>query len=85
MFWRLYAAGHGHGHSAELSGYPDRSASRRRDPDLHRGAVEGDRPGDPQQWNRNAPAALDDRGMPEDCVAIAEDVIGATVDETEGG
>jgi hypothetical protein len=57
---------------------------RRRDPDLHRGAVEGDRPGDVQQWNRNA-NALDDEGMPRDCVAIAQDAIGANEDESEGG
>ena len=57
----------------------------RRDPDVHHGALEGDRPGDPQQWNRNATASgEDDRGMPEDCVAIAEDVIGANEDESEG-
>jgi hypothetical protein len=84
MFWRLYAGGNGHGHPAELTGSAGRSSYERRDPDAHRGAVEGDRPGDTQQWNRNAPG-LDDRGTPEDCVAIAEDVIGATVDETEGG
>ena len=56
----------------------------RRDPDLHQGAIEGDRPGDVQQWNRNAPA-LDECGMPYDAVAIAEDVIGANDDESEGG
>lgn len=65
---------------------PARPGSRhtRRNPDLHRGALEGDRPGDPQQWNHNAPA-LDERGWPADPVAIAQDVIGANEDETEGG
>jgi hypothetical protein len=54
------------------------------DEDAHKGAVEGDRPDDrPQQGNANAPA-LDDEGMPEDTVAICEDVIGANVDETQG-
>jgi hypothetical protein len=53
--------------------------------DEHMGAVEGDRPTDsPQQGNRNAPG-LDDQGLPNDPVAICEDVIGANVDESEGG
>lgn len=60
-----------------------RARRDRRDPDLHRGAVEGDRPGDTQQWNRRAPA-LDERGWPEDLVAIAQDSIGAREDESEG-
>jgi hypothetical protein len=53
------------------------------DPDSHKGAIEGDRPGDEQQGNPNAPA-LDESGRPKDTVAIAEDVIGANVDETQG-
>ena len=48
------------------------------------GAVEGDRPADKQQGNDNAPG-LDDQGMPNDPVAICEDVIGANVDGSEGG
>ena len=56
----------------------------RADSDEHIGAVEGDRPSDqPQQGNPNAPA-LDDEGLPNDPAAIAQDVIGANVDETEG-
>jgi hypothetical protein len=56
----------------------------RADSDEHIGAVEGDRPSDsPQQGNPNAPG-LDDEGLPDDPTAIAEDVIGANVDETEG-
>jgi len=52
--------------------------------DEHEGAVEGDRPQDrPQQGNENA-QALNDEGMPEDCDKMAEDVIGATLDETQG-
>jgi hypothetical protein len=54
-----------------------------RDGDDHMGAVEGDRPTDSQQGNRNAPA-LNDQGMPDDPVAICEDVIGANVDGSEG-
>jgi hypothetical protein len=54
------------------------------DSDEHLGAVEGDRPSDsPQQGNRNAPG-LDEQGLPNDPVAIAEDVAGANEDETEG-
>ena len=56
----------------------------RAESDEHLGAVEGDRPSDqPQQGNPNAPA-LDDEGLPNDAAAIAQDVIGANVDETEG-
>jgi hypothetical protein len=55
------------------------------DPDLDKGAVEGDRPTDKQHYNHNAPGSLDDEGLPDDRVAIAEDVIGANVDGSEGG
>ena len=52
--------------------------------DEHIGAVEGDRPSDcPQQGNSNAPG-LDDQGLPNDATAIAQDVLGAQADETEG-
>ena len=58
---------------------------READAEDHLGAVEGDRPDDrPNEGNRNAPA-LDEQGMPNDPVAICEDVIGANVDESEGG
>jgi hypothetical protein len=49
----------------------------------HEGAVEGDRPTDPQPGNRNAPA-LDDKGMPNDSDKIAQDRIGANLDDTQG-
>jgi len=54
--------------------------------DEHEGAVEGDTPQDPQQGNENAQAhgGLDEQGLPEDCDKIAEDVIGANADETQG-
>ena len=56
---------------------------RAADPDLEKGATEGP-PGNPQDHgNANAPG-LDDQGMPNDEVAIAEDVLGANEDETEG-
>jgi hypothetical protein len=64
--------------------FADRVRRTRHDPDLRKGAVEGDRPSDAQQWNRNAPG-IDDRGWPNDAVAIAQDVIGANEDDTEGG
>ena len=54
------------------------------DQDLSKGAVEGDRPTDRQQSNKNATGALDANGLPKNKVAIAEDVIGANEDETQG-
>ena len=60
------------------------TATKPADPDRYKGAVEGDRPTDTQQGNRNAPAALDGNGMPKDKKKIAEDVIGANNDETQG-
>ena len=54
------------------------------DPDQDKGAVEGDRPTDKQQGNKNAPGALDGNGLPKNQVAIAEDVIGANADNTQG-
>lgn len=50
------------------------------DSDLKKGAVEGPPDG---QGNANAPA-LDEQGWPNDEVAIAEDVIGANEDQTQG-
>jgi hypothetical protein len=50
------------------------------DSDLHKGAVEGLPDG---QGNANAPG-LDENGLPNDEVAIAQDVIGANEDETQG-
>jgi hypothetical protein len=53
------------------------------DPDIHKGAIEGDRPDDEeQQGNRNAPA-LDSEGLPAAGVPIAEDRIGANLDDAE--
>jgi hypothetical protein len=49
------------------------------DSDLQKGAVEAP----DAQGNANAPA-LDENGMPNDEVAIAQDVLGANVDETQG-
>jgi hypothetical protein len=53
-------------------------------PDQHEGAVEGDRPTDcPQNGNPNAPA-LNEEGLPADDAKVAQDVIGANLDETQG-
>jgi hypothetical protein len=56
---------------------------RSADPDLEKGAVEGPPTDNQTHGNRNAPG-LDENGMPNDEVAIAQDVIGANEDETEG-
>lgn len=53
------------------------------DPYLHKGAREGDRPEDPQHGNPHG-TALNEDGLPDDAQAIAEDVLGAEVDETQG-
>jgi hypothetical protein len=47
------------------------------------GAVEGEKPSDPQRGNPNAPG-VDDQGMPTDRDKIEQDVEGANLDETEG-
>jgi hypothetical protein len=51
------------------------------DSDLAKGAIEGPPDG---QGNANANGALDDNGLPCDEVAIAEDVLGANEDQTQG-
>jgi hypothetical protein len=53
------------------------------DPDIHKGAVEGDRPTDKQMGNPHDDG-VDENGMPDDPIAIAEDVEGANADETQG-
>jgi hypothetical protein len=51
------------------------------DSDLQKGAIEGSPDG---QGNENAEGALDEGGLPLDEVAIAQDVLGANEDETQG-
>jgi len=51
------------------------------DSDLRKGAIEG---GPDSQGNPNAEGALDDQGLPCDEVAIAQDVLGANEDQTQG-
>lgn len=53
------------------------------DPDVHKGAVEGDRPTDVQMGNPNDDG-IDDQGLPDDPIGTAEDVEGANADETQG-
>ena len=50
------------------------------DSDLHKGAIEGQPDG---SGNSNHPG-LDEDGLPDDEVAIAQDVLGANEDETQG-
>jgi hypothetical protein len=59
-----------------------RIAPHERNPDAHKGALEGDRVDDEQQGNPNAPA-LDEAGRPENAIAMAEDRIGANIDDAE--
>ena len=54
------------------------------DPDIHKGAIEGDRPTDEQNVDRKHKRGVDANGMPNDPVATAEDQIGANEDETQG-
>ena len=53
------------------------------DPDAHKGVIEGDRPTDVQTGNPHGDG-LDDNGLPDDPIAIAEDVLGANEDESQG-
>jgi hypothetical protein len=53
------------------------------DQDVHKGAIEGDRPGDEQIGNPHGDG-INDEGLPDDPVAMAEDVIGANEDESQG-
>ena len=56
---------------------------QRDDQDVHKGAVEGDRPGDEQIGNPNGPGVNED-GLPDDPIATAEDAEGANEDESQG-
>ena len=52
-------------------------------PDDSLGAVEGEKPSDPQRGNPNAPG-IDEQGRPNDPVRTGQDRIGANLDATEG-
>jgi hypothetical protein len=69
--------------AGRLTWWVDREAAAQHvDPGLHKGAIEGDRPDDEQQGSANVPA-LDESGLPAKLTAIAEDRIGANVDDGE--
>ena len=53
------------------------------DPDVHKGAIEGDRPSDEQIGNPHGDG-INDEGLPDDPVATAEDAEGANADKTQG-
>jgi len=53
------------------------------DQDIHKGAIEGDRPTDEQQGNPHG-KGVDANGLPDDPVASAEDREGANADESQG-
>ena len=53
------------------------------DPDIHKGAIEGDRPNDEQHFNPNG-EGVNEQGLPDDPVASAEDREGANADDSQG-
>jgi len=59
----------------------DQRADQIADQDLTKGAVED---GPNTLGNANASNALDEGGLPSDEVAIAQDVLGANEDDTQG-
>lgn len=59
----------------------DQRADQTHDQDLKKGAVED---GPNTLGNLNAEGALDDSGLPTDEVKIAQDVLGANEDESQG-
>lgn len=59
----------------------DQRANQLTDQDLKKGAVED---GPNTLGNSNAEEALDDSGLPLDEIAIAQDVLGANEDQTQG-
>src|SRR4249920_3670656 len=59
------------------------SVGQHDDPDVHKGAIEGDRPTDEQIGNPHGDG-LDEEGLPDDPIATAEDSIGANEDESQG-
>jgi hypothetical protein len=64
---------------------PDKSADETgSEPDAHLGAIEGDRPEDPEQQGNGNVTALDEQGLPRDEQKICEDVLGANEDGSQG-
>jgi hypothetical protein len=59
------------------------ATKQQNDPDVHKGAIEGDKPGDEQIGNPSGDG-VDENGLPDDPVATAEDAEGANADGTQG-
>ena len=59
------------------------TTKQQEDQDLHKGAIEGDRPSDEQIGYPHGDG-VNDEGLPDDPVATAEDVEGANSDGTQG-
>ena len=53
------------------------------DPDIHKGAIEGDHPTDEQNVS-NKGKGVDQNGMPDDPIATAQDAEGANADKAQG-
>jgi hypothetical protein len=53
------------------------------DPDIHKGAIEGDRPSDEQNVS-NKGKGVDKNGLPNDPIATAQDAEGANADKAQG-
>jgi len=53
------------------------------DPEIHKGAIEGDRPSDEQNVS-NKGQGIDKNSLPNDPVATAQDREGANADNTQG-
>jgi hypothetical protein len=58
----------------------DNAARTTRDHDVHKGAMEEDRPGP----ERSDAPGLDENGLPDDATAIAQDALGAKADNSQG-
>jgi hypothetical protein len=56
------------------------SAKQSVDNDVHKGAKEDERPGP----ERSSHPGLDDNGLPNDAIAIAQDALGAKDDGSQG-
>ena len=59
------------------------TTKHRNDPDIHKGAIEGDRATDEQIGNPHG-LGIDEDGMPNDPIATAQDELGANEDESQG-
>jgi hypothetical protein len=59
------------------------ATKQQNDQDVHKGAIEGDRPGDEQQGNPHG-EGVDEDGLPNDPIGQAEDAEGADVDDSQG-